>query len=81
MDQNEAILNETAGSAIAAFTLAQFAFWSLINTGLLDKQAAERMLTQGIEANRQGGPANQSAAQKLQGVLDNVRAYQKPPAH
>ena len=72
---------ETQGSAIAAFMLAQFAFWHQINSGALSKEKAAEMLKQGIEASSPRGPANQKAAQMLQTVLDMVTREQRPPAH
>jgi hypothetical protein len=72
---------QMAGSAIAAFMLAQFAFWRQIETGALPHAEAIAMLTQGVEANSQGGPANRFAAQKLQTVLDLVERSQKPASH
>jgi hypothetical protein len=41
------IVDEAAGSAIAAFTLAQSAFWAVYKSGLLSKIEAEQMLRQG----------------------------------
>jgi hypothetical protein len=73
--------NETEGSAIAAFVLAQLAFWHQINTGALPREKAAEMLKQAVEANATGGPANQLAAQRLQTVLDMVQRDQRPPAH
>ena len=35
---------ETEGSAIAAFTLAQFAFWGLIESGVISTEKAADML-------------------------------------
>jgi hypothetical protein len=72
---------ETEGSAIAAFMLAQFAFWAQINSGALSREKAAEMLKQGVEASSQGGAANQKAAQMLQTVLDMVTRDQRPPAH
>ena len=74
-------LDETAGSAIAAFTLAQLAFWHQINSGALSADKAAEMLKQAVAANAQGGRANQLAAQRLQTVLDMVQRDQRPPAH
>lgn len=37
---------ETEGSAIAAFTLAQMAFWGLINSRVLPAEQAAEMLKQ-----------------------------------
>lgn len=73
--------DEAAGTAMAAFTLAQLAFWHQIKTGALDAGAAAQMLQQGVEANAQGGPANRKAAEKLQLVLDLVLKGQMPPLH
>lgn len=70
--------HEIASSAIAAFTLAQLAFWHLLQHGLLSKQEAERMLTEAVGTNRMGGPANQLAASKLAVVLKNVQSFQPP---
>ena len=78
---NEAIIHETAGSAIAAFTLAQLVFWHLLNQGLLPKAEAERMLREAVDANRIGGPGNQSAAAKLAEVLRYVQSHQPPKRH
>lgn len=72
---------ETQGSAIAAFMLAQFAFWHQINSGALSREQAAEMLKQGVEASSTGGPANQKAAQMLQTVLDMVTREQRPPAN
>ena len=38
------IIDEAAGSAIAAFTIAQMSFWAVYNSGLLTKDEAEKML-------------------------------------
>jgi hypothetical protein len=64
---------QAAGSAIAAFTLAQLSFWHLIKTETLPHDEAIRMLKDSVAANAPGGPANQYAAQKLQMVLDMVQ--------
>jgi hypothetical protein len=72
---------EIEGSAIAAFTLAQLAFWHQINTGALPKDQAVGMLKQAVEANLKGGLGNQSAAQKLQAVLDFLQRPQRPGQH
>ena len=66
-------LNEdVAGTAMAAFTLAQISFWALHNSGLISKDDAEKMLKSGIDANAKGGPANQRAAAMLNAVLKEV---------
>ena len=70
--------DEAAGSAIAAFTLAQFAFWHQIQSGSLPVENAAQMLKQGVEANAKGSAANQKAAQILQTVLDMVTRDQRP---
>ena len=75
---NEAILNEAAASAIAAFTLSQMAFWAVYNSGLLSKTEAERMLREGAAANRSGGPANRGAAARLEAVLKAISASDEP---
>jgi hypothetical protein len=72
---------ETEASAIAAFVLAQLAFWHQINSGALSREKAAEMLKQAVGANASGGPANQLAAQRLQTVLDMVQRDQRPPAH
>ena len=72
---------QAAGSAIAAFTLAQLALWHQLKTGALPYDEAAQMLKQAVEANATGGTANQYAAQKLQMVLDMVQRSQRPPAH
>jgi hypothetical protein len=64
---------ETQSSAIAAFTLAQFAFWGLIESGLISTEKASEMLTQGIAAHSKGDLANQKAAQMLQTILETVQ--------
>jgi hypothetical protein len=68
------IIDEAAGSAIAAFTLAQMSFWAVYHSGLLSKDEAEKMLKLGIDANAKAGPANQKAAAMLLGVLKAVSA-------
>jgi hypothetical protein len=65
-----------AGSAIAAFMLAQLAFGVLVKNGLILKAEAEKMLRDAIEANRTGGPGNQAAAEMLSIVLQSVSAFQ-----
>jgi hypothetical protein len=72
---------ETRSSAIAAFTLAQFAFWGLIESGLISTEKASEMLTQGIAAHSKGDLANQKAAEMLQTILDMVQRDQRPPAN
>lgn len=72
---------QAAGSAIAAFTLAQLAFWHHLKTGALPYAEAMRMLKEAVEANAKGGPGNQFAAQKLQMVLDMVQRSQGPAPH
>jgi hypothetical protein len=72
---------ETRSSAIAAFTLAQFAFWGLIESGLISTEKASEMLTQGIAAHSKGDLANQQAAEMLQTILDMVQRDQRPPAN
>jgi hypothetical protein len=73
--------DQAAGSAIAAFTLAQWCFWHLLKEGLLPKVEAERMLREGVEANKAGGPGNQIAAAMLAEVLKHVQAHQPPKKH
>lgn len=63
---------QAAGTAIAAFTLVQIVLWKMIQNGTITKSEAVRLLKQGIEANRPGGPANQYALQKLSLVLDMI---------
>jgi hypothetical protein len=70
---------ETQGSAIAAFTLAQFAFWGLIESGIISAEKASEMLGQGIAAHSKGDLANQKAAQMLQTILDMVQRDQSRP--
>ncbi|WP_439923141.1 hypothetical protein [Nitrobacter sp. JJSN] len=72
---------ETQSSAIAAFTLAQFAFWALIESGVISTEKASDMLTQGIAAHSKGDLANQQAGQMLQTILDMVQRDQRPPAN
>jgi len=71
-------IDEAAGSAIAAFTLAQMSFWALYKSGLLSKSEAEQFLKQGVTANATGGPGNQKAAWMLEQVLKAVSAYDPP---
>lgn len=68
---------ETQSSTIAAFTLAQFAFWGLIESGIISTEKASEMLEQGIAAHSKGNPANQKAAQMLQTILDMVQRDQR----
>lgn len=75
---DQKMVDEAAGSAIAAFTLAQFAFWAVYKSGLLSKQEAEESLRQGIAANASGGPANQKAAWMLDQVLKAISAHAPP---
>ena len=42
---------------------------------------AERMLQEGVQANKAGGRANQIAASMLAEVLKNVQAHQQPKRH
>ncbi|EAQ34534.1 hypothetical protein NB311A_05936 [Nitrobacter sp. Nb-311A] len=67
---------ETEGSAIAAFTLSQFAFWGLIESGVISTEKASDMLEQGIAALSKGDLANRKAAQMLQTILDMVQRNQ-----
>jgi len=67
-----------AGSAIAAFQLAQFAFAALVRNGIVPKADGERMLRQAIAANETGGPGNRAAAVMLGEVLQRLLAYQPP---
>jgi hypothetical protein len=76
---NDNFENETQGSAIAAFTLAQFAFWGLIESGIISTEKASEMLGQGIAAHSKGDLANQKAAQMLQTILDMVQRDQSRP--
>jgi hypothetical protein len=69
---------EIAGSAIAAFTLSQMAFWVLVQQGLIPKAQAEQMLGQAVKVNNKGGRGNRLAATKLAAVLQNIQAYQPP---
>jgi hypothetical protein len=71
---------ETEGSAIAAFMLAQFAFWHQINSGALTREKAAEMLQQGISVCQNGSPANQAAGQRLQTVLDMVTSATRTPS-
>lgn len=72
---------ETESSAIAAFTLAQFAFWGLIETGIISTEKASDMLEQGIAALSKGDSANRKAAQMLQTILDMVQRDQRSPVN
>ena len=72
---------EIQSSAIAAFTLAQFAFWALIENELISTDKASDMLAQGIAAHSRGDLANQRAAQMLQTILDMLQRDQRPPAN
>jgi hypothetical protein len=72
---------EIESSAIAAFTLAQFSFWALIESGVISTDKAADMLAQGIGAHSKGDLANQKAAQMLQTILDMVQRDQRPPAN
>ncbi len=65
----------TAGSAIAAFQLAQFSFAALVNNGIVSKIEAEKMLKQAIAANETAGPGNRAAAVMLDGVLRALSAF------
>jgi hypothetical protein len=65
----EANQAHAAGSAIAAFQLAQFSFAALVKNGILPKAEAQQMLRQVIEENKTGGPGNQVAAEMLAIVL------------
>jgi hypothetical protein len=76
---DEALFIETAGSAIAGFTLGQLAFWAVLKSGLLSKGEAEEMLRQAVAANKVGGPANANAGAKLEAVLKAVSAYEPKP--
>lgn len=69
---------EASASALAAFTLAQFTVFALLDSGLWRKNDAEKLLKLGIEANARGGPANQLAAAKLRLVLEAVQKYAPP---
>ncbi|WP_041344963.1 hypothetical protein [Nitrobacter winogradskyi] len=68
---------ETEGSAIAAFTLAQFAFWGLIESGVISTEKAADMLEQGVTALSKGDLANRKASQMLQTILDMVQRNQR----
>lgn len=72
---------ETESSAIAAFTLAQFAFWGLIESGIISTEKASDMLEQGIAAHSKGDLANRKAAQMLQTILDMVQRDKRPPVN
>jgi hypothetical protein len=71
---------QAAGSALAAFTLAQLAFWQHLESGALSHDDAAKALKEAVTANAKGGPVNQFAAQDLQLVLDMVQRSQKPAA-
>ncbi|PWT82905.1 MAG: hypothetical protein C5B58_07420 [Acidobacteria bacterium] len=71
-------ITDAASTAIAAFTLAQLAFWSAFQSGLVSKAEAERMLRDAIAANKTGGEANQLAARKLEEVLKMVSQSEQP---
>ena len=77
----ESFQQETDGSAIAAFALAQIAFWWLLQQGLLPKAQAEQMLRQAVKANKAGGQHNQLAAEKLAAVLQSIQVYQPSERH
>ena len=64
---------ENESSSIAAFTLAQFAFWGLIESGVISTEKASDMLEQGIAALSKGDLTNRKAAQMLQTILDMVQ--------
>jgi hypothetical protein len=74
----EAELNvqHAAGSAIAAFQLAQLSFSALVRNRIVSKSEAEQMLQQLIAVNRTGGPGNLLAAQFLAGVLQKLAEFQ-----
>jgi hypothetical protein len=65
-----------AGSTMAAFALAQICFSALVTSEIILKADAEKMLKQLIEANEEGGTANQVAAALLTMVLKGVSAFQ-----
>jgi hypothetical protein len=66
-----------AGSAMAAFALAQISFSALITSEIIPKADAEKALRELIEANETGGgTANQVAATLLTMVLQSVSAFQ-----
>ena len=75
---DEAFVHEADGSAIAAFTLAQLAFWGLVQQGLIPKAQAEQMLRQAVKANEKGCQGQQLAAAKLAAVLRSIQVYQPP---
>jgi hypothetical protein len=74
----EAELNaqHAAGSAIAAFQLAQLSFSALVRNSIVSKSEAEEMLRQLIAVNRTGGPGNLLAAQLLAGILQKLAEFQ-----
>jgi hypothetical protein len=78
---NDSFEMETQSSAIAAFTLAQFAFWGLIESGIISTEKASEMLEQGIAAHSKGDLAHQNAAQMLQTILDMVQRDQRSPVN
>ena len=70
---NEA--NDTAGTALAAFTMAQNALWHLMEAGLVPKDEVVKLLKRGIE-----GAGNANAAAKLTAVLKASEDFDfKPP--
>jgi len=72
---------EAESFAIAAFTLAQFAFWSLIESGIISTEKASDMLEQGIAAHSKGDLTNRKAAQMLQTILDMVQRDKRSPVN
>jgi hypothetical protein len=74
----KAEINALAGSAIAAFHLAQFSFGALVKNGIVPKSEAEQILQQAVKVNRTGGPGNQIAADMLATVLQKLSSFQPP---
>lgn len=78
---DDKFLIEAAGTTMAAFILAQLAFWNQVRSGVVSQDEAIRQLEEAVAANAKGGPANQKAAQALRTVLDLVRETEGPTSH
>jgi hypothetical protein len=80
MDQEQQ--TAIAGTAIAAFALAQASFVALVASGFLPKDQAEGFLRQAVTTNQQsGGASNRAAAMLLDQILKNVASMEVETRH
>ena len=78
LDPDKVEQANVAATAIAGFTLAQFAFGGLIKSGILAKGDAEHLLSQSIETHETASLGDRGAAELWAVVPQSLSAIQPP---